>query len=276
MKTRSLPLVAAALFACSALLPAMAADDKQLQNMKGSVSFQRANAPKATSLALNAAIAMADKDYAITGDESLAGVNLPDSSRVLVGAASKIQLAFFNRAEGNDAKFIIYSGRIRFIVQHPQGAKADYTFQTATASIGVRGTEGDVATQPDGSFTVNVYEVCDPAMPVVVTTKDGQVFRLSPGQSLVAQAINGIVRAQVEQLSQQLIDQFSPDFGVPTSWDAAKGQIVAMAQTNAAGAADQATNGLASQIASLGSMFGHKKPAESPSPNPTPESCAHR
>ncbi|MEO9169843.1 MAG: FecR family protein, partial [Candidatus Baltobacteraceae bacterium] len=266
MKTHTTALSLLALCALIPLAPSRAADEKQLQNMRGDVSFQRADAAKSKAIAVNAAVSLADKDYAITGADSLAGVSLPDSSRVLVGSQSKVQLAFFNQAQGNNAKFIVYNGRVRFIVQHPQGAKANYTFQTSTASIGVRGTEGDVLAQSDGSFTVNVYEVCDPSTPVVVTTKGGAAYTLNPGQSLVGEEVNGVVRAHIEALTQQLIDRFSPDFGVPTSWDAAKGEIVARATSTATQAADQATGGLASQVANLGGLFGHKKSDSTPSP----------
>jgi len=77
------------------------------------------------------------------------------------------------------------------------------------------------------------------------------------------------VRAQVQQLTQQLINQFSPEFGVPTSWDAAKGQVIAYAQTQ--------VNQVTSQIpgsqyvpggVNVGGLFNHKpKPTPSPSPS---------
>ena len=259
--------------ALSIALPVRAADDKELQNMKGSVSYQRPSAAS-TPLAPNATIVLGDKDVAITGTSSLAGVTLPDSSQVLVGSQSKVELGFFNQTDIATAKFILFNGKVRFTVRHPQGAKASYTFITPTASIAVRGTQGDIESSSD-DLRVNVYEVCDPSEPVTVTTKDGRSFDLNAGQSLVAQIVGGVVRAQVEQLTQQMIDQFSPDFGVPTSWDAATQQVVGAVRSQAAGAIDTATGGIGgSEIAgALGGLFGHKK--ATPSPTPQSASCTH-
>lgn len=269
MKMRTFT-AALALLVVVCALQARAGDDKQLQNMKGAVSFQTRNAA-AKPLAQNATVVLANNDYAITGPSSLAAVGLPDSSRVLVGSESKIQLGFFNQAETTTANFIVYNGKVRFIVQHPQGAKANYTFKTPTASIGVRGTEGDI--ESDGnSLRVNVYEVCDKSEPVTVTTKDGKSFTLLAGQSLLAQLVNGIIKTQIDQLTQQMIDQFSPDFGVPTSWDALQAQAVGMAKSQASSALDNATGGYGSAVAG---MFGHKSSTPTPSPSPKSDTCSH-
>ena len=266
MTKRSSALCTAAAFVFAAIaLTARAAGDKSLENMRGSVSYGPSPVSSQT-LALNSHTVLSDNDYAITGADSLAGIGLPDSSRVLVGSESKVQLALFDQAESTKAKFVVV-GKVRFIVEHPSGAKADYTFQTPTGQVAVRGTEGDIESE-NGQLRVNVYEVCDPNAPVTVTTSNGQRF------SLVAQLVNGIVRAQVQQITQQMIDRFSPDFGVPTSWDAAKGQIVAVAQTQASGALDSATGGYGSQITSaVGGLF-HKRATPTPSPSPS-SSCSH-
>jgi hypothetical protein len=272
--SRSLVLSAAALVFAATLCayPASAANDKTLQNMKGSVTFgapspHNALAPKST-------VTLNDGDTAATGSESLATIGLPDSSQVLVGSNSSVQLSSFNTSDITRAHFVTV-GKVRFVVQHPAGAKADYTFQTATGSVAVRGTEGDIDAEPN-SLTVNVYEVCDPSTPVTVTTSNGQTFQLVAGQSLAAQIVNGVVHAEVEQLTQGLIDRFSPDFGVPTSWDAAKGEIVSAAQSQASGAIDNATGGYGSQVVSAASsLFGHKKSTPTPSPAPGSTSCAH-
>jgi hypothetical protein len=257
--------------------PAMA-DDKQLQSQKGVVSYQVPNG-KPVALTINATVGLADKDYAITGGASLAQVTLPDSSLVMVGSDTKVQLAFFNQAKIASAKFVVYNGKVRFAVHHPQGAKANYTFSTATATVGVRGTEGDIEYSPDGTLRVNVYEVCNPDAPVIVTTHAGATFDVRPGQSLLAQTINGIVQAQVGQLTQQIIDQFSPDFGVPTNWDAATGEVVGYAQSQAAGAVNSATGGVAGGVAgsavssALGGLFHKSAPAATPSPSASSSSC---
>ena len=259
--------------ACICAFPAAASDEKSLQNMKGSVSSQTP-AGAAQPLAPNATTVLSDRDYAITGADSLAAIGLPDSSRVLVGAQSKVQLVAFNQVASTNAKFVVV-GKVRFIVQHPAGAKADYTFQTTTGSIAVRGTEGDIEQNGD-DLRVNVYEVCDPNEPVTITTKNGQQFKLLAGQSLLAQFINGVLQTKVEQITQQLINQFSPDFGVPSSWDAAKGEIVTAATNQATGAIDNATGGYGGQVVgAVGGLFGHKKATPTPSPSPSSTTCSH-
>jgi uncharacterized membrane protein YgdD (TMEM256/DUF423 family) len=275
MKTQWLvALVLSVLTLLCASVAAAASADKQLQNMKGSVQYQVARG-KPHVLAVNVTMALADRDYAMTGPASLAGILLADSSRVLVGSLTKVQLASFNRVDGTNAHFVLASGKIRFIVQHPAGAKADYIFQTPTASVGVRGTEGDI----DSSGTtlrVNVYEVCDPSEPVMVTMRDGQQFSLFAGQSLLAQLVNGIIQTQVRPLTQEMIDRFSPDFGVPTSWADFKAKALAATQTQAATGLNGVTGGYGSQVASaLGGLFQHKHPSASPTPAAASDTCVH-
>jgi hypothetical protein len=268
MKRRWGFLAAAGVFALaiSAALPSSAGDDKQLKNDKGDVSYQAPN-KTAVPVGVKAIVGVADESYAITGASSLGEVLLPDSSQVLVGASSKVQVGFFNQTNTANAKFVIYDGRVRFAVRHPKGAQANYTFSTSTGSVAVRGTQGDIEVDPSGNMRVNVYELCDKNLPVLVTLKNGQSFNVIAGQSLAAQIINGVIRANVQQLTQQLINQFSGDFGVPTSWDAAKGQVVAYAQTQ--------VNQVAAQVpgsqyvpggVNVGGLFGHKQSTPQPSP----------
>ncbi|HVA33634.1 MAG TPA: hypothetical protein VNG31_05765, partial [Candidatus Baltobacteraceae bacterium] len=82
-------------FALGAIAPTLA-DDKQLQNVKGSVSYQ---APHTTPVSITpkATVGLADQSYAITGAASLGAVILPDSSQIMVGSSSKVQLAYFNQ-----------------------------------------------------------------------------------------------------------------------------------------------------------------------------------
>ncbi|MGH7714598.1 MAG: FecR domain-containing protein, partial [Vulcanimicrobiaceae bacterium] len=155
-----------------------AASDKILANVKGSVSYE--DSGKTTPVAPNASIALADKDIAITGDVSLGQLQLPDSSVVTLGAQTRVQLAFFNQSDIANAQFVVYQGKTRFKVEHPQGAKANYTFVTPTSSIAVRGTEGDIGVDGD-SLTVNVYAA---SQPVSVTFSGGKVQMVNAGQSL--------------------------------------------------------------------------------------------
>ena len=80
--------------------------------------------------------------------------------------------------------------------------------------------------------------------------------------------MNGIVQTELQQLTQQLIGQFSPDFGIPTSWDAAKGEVVGYAGS----AVNNVTGGYGSEVVTgIGSLF--KKKA-TPSPSPTQSTCS--
>jgi hypothetical protein len=257
--------------ALACALPSLAGDDKQLQNVKGSVSYQAPNKTP-VPVGVNAIVGVNDRYTAITGAGSLGAVILPDSSQVMVGSDSKVQLAFFNQTNVANAKFVLYDGKVRFAVRHPKGAQANYTFTTATGSVAVRGTQGDISYDNNGNMLVNVYELCDDSMPVRVTFKNGQVYSVLAGQSLEAQLVNGIVRAQVGQLTQQLIDQFSPEFGVPTSWDEAKGQVVAYAQSQVNGVTNQIPGSQYVPGLNVGGLFGHKS-TPSPSPAPTPATC---
>lgn len=259
--------------AAAAALPSSATNDKQLQNVKGSVSYQAPNKTP-VPVGVQAVVGVQDEYYTITGASSLGEVLLPDSSQVMIGSDSKVQLASFNQTNIANAKFVVVDGKVRFAVRHPKGAQANYTFQTATGSVAVRGTQGDISVDNSGNMRVNVYEVCDKNNPVKVTFKNGQVFTVLAGQSLAAQLVNGIVRAQVQQLTQQLINQFSPEFGVPTSWDAAKGQVIAYAQTQVNQVTNQIPGG--NLVPGVSSLFGHKpKPTPSPSPEAaaTPATC---
>ena len=146
------------------VIPSGAADDKQLLNTRGDVTYQQGTgAPK--PVALNASVSLSNNDYALTGANSTAKITLPDSSQVLVGQNTKIQMLAFDQQPGlATASFFLYQGKTRFAVKHPGGAKANYTFQTSTGQIAVRGTEGDIALDAS-TLQVNVYALGDPNLP---------------------------------------------------------------------------------------------------------------
>lgn len=194
-------------------------DDKVLSNVKGSVSYRLpGRAPDA--LALHAMIPLGDDDYAVTGNASAGSLTLPDSSVISIGESTKIQLAFFNQAESTSAKFVLYDGTIRFAIHHPQGAGADYRFDTPTGTIAVRGTEGDIGVH-GGTLQVNVYEVTDPAKPVTVTLKTGKTYALVPGKTLAAHTERGRPVAEVRDLSPAAMTHFNRQFGQPRGVTAA-------------------------------------------------------
>ena len=118
-------------------------------------------------------------------------------------------------------QFVVYNGKTRFKVEHPQGGKANYTFVTPTSTVGVRGTEGDIGVDGD-SLTVNVYSATEP---VQVSFSNGKIVTVNAGQSLVAKLVNGILQTQVNKLTQAAIDQFN-ELGVPTNYDQLKSTIL--------------------------------------------------
>ena len=217
-------ILALALLAAIPLI-ADAQGGKLLENRHGRVSYQRVGAP-VVALAERAAVNLSDGDEAITGARSLGAVTLPDSTQILVGASTRVRLAFFNQAEGTSAKFIVKDGRIRFAVHHPHGAKANYLFSTPTSQIAVRGTQGDIEVDGNGTLHLNVYELGNPNLPVIVTTSAGKRYRVAAGQGLVAQIVNGVVQVEVGKLTQALVDRFTGDFGLPSNWNQLKNTIV--------------------------------------------------
>ncbi len=143
----------------------------------------------------------------------------------------------------------------------------------------MRGTEGDIEYSPDGTLRVNVYEVCSPNAPVIVTTSSGQRLSVNPGQSLLAQTVGGVVQAEVSQLTQQIIDQFSPDSGYrPTGMRRPVRSSVTQA-TPLRMQRHRPTGGVAGGVAgsavssALGGLFHKSQPAPTASPNAATSTC---
>jgi len=224
------PVVAAALVALIVALAPLAAGadgEKQLTNVKGKVSYEKSG-NSARTLVPAASINLSDGDVTVTGDQSTARITLPDSSRVTIASASRVEMSFFNQSDIANAKFVVYQGKTRFNVEHPAGQKANYTFSTPTAQIAIRGTEGDIGI--DGNeLSINVYHLGDPNAPVEVTfttgDQNGKTIKLVGGQSLVATLVNGIIQQKIDKINQAAIDKFN-DLGVPTSIDQLKSQVI--------------------------------------------------
>jgi hypothetical protein len=58
---------------------------------------------------------------------------LPDSSQVIMASNSGVQMTSFNMTDIAHARFVV-AGKVRFKVNHPQGAKADYHDPIARAA----------------------------------------------------------------------------------------------------------------------------------------------
>jgi hypothetical protein len=187
---------------------------KQLQNVKGQVHYGAQTVPT-TPLAPHVVVPISDNDYAATGSDSQAAILLPDSSRVIIGANSTVRMISFTQSAIAHARFSMTVGKLRFEIQHPSGARADYRFSTPTGQIAVRGTVGDLLSNP-GGMQVNVYALSNPALPVQVTLVNGQVFTLAAGQSLVVTAAAGTLTASVSALTHSLFQPFS-ELGAPAN-----------------------------------------------------------
>jgi Na+/proline symporter len=240
-RTINRPAVRAAVVTALAVLLAVAPhaarsdEDKVLTNVKGAVSYERDGT--AHTLVPSVRQVVADDDVAVTQSNSLAQIALPDSSLVTLGATTRVQLAFFNQTDIANAKFVVYQGKTRFQIQHPQGGKANYTFVTPTTQIAVRGTEGDIAVDQD-NLTLNVYSTSDPAAPVQVTytkgDKSGTTIVVAAGQSLVANLVNGIIQSQVNRITQAALGEFA-ELGVPTSLNGVENGAIQKARSGLGG-----------------------------------------
>lgn len=216
--TIALTLAAAVGAASGPARPALAeTSDKVLTNVRGNVRYIAYDTGRPHALAATASIALSDDDVAQTGAASMGAIVLPDSSRVVLASDTTVKLDTFNGVTAA-AHFVVFGGKLRFRVEHPGGALANYTFTTATGSVAVRGTEGDISSDPLDGVRVNVYHVSDPASPVVVTTLDGRRFDVPGGQKIWMRWQSGELVAKVLPLTQAEIDRFR-ELGAPTTID---------------------------------------------------------
>ncbi|MGA7747488.1 MAG: FecR family protein [Candidatus Aquilonibacter sp.] len=195
-------------------LRADAAADRVLQNLHGVVSWVTGTGPPAISLAPTASTALADDDVARTGAASMAAIDLPDSSQILMASNSVLKLDTFSQTDVARAHFVVFEGKLRFRVVHPGGARADFTFTTPTGQIGVRGTEGDIAVDPFDGVRMNVYRLSDPALPVHVAMIDGSSYDISGGQKIWMRWISGKLIAKVTPITADEIKRFE-ELGPP-------------------------------------------------------------
>ncbi len=169
-------IVAAALLVAA---PAGAASDKQLVAVRGTSGYQAtADAPfrRVVSRQL-----LADNNIAVTQAASNALVVLPDSSEVALGAATSVVVGAFNDPQSTTPTTVtLKGGALRFNVRHPDGARTNYVFTTATSQIAVRGTIALYKTGPDGDVISCLQ--CAPGDATV--TVSGQTFPLLSGQTL--------------------------------------------------------------------------------------------
>ncbi len=192
-----------------------AASDRLLTNLHGDVTYLAYPQGESHALAPSASISLSDDDVAATGARSMAAIVLPDSSRVLLASDTTVKLDAFDGA-ANGAHFVVAQGKLRFRVEHPSGAEANYVFTTPTAQIGIRGTVGDISVDAFDGVRVNVYRLSSPDLPVRVTMIDGQVFEIPAGQKIWMRWQSGKLVGKVLPLTQAEIDRFS-ELGPPPS-----------------------------------------------------------
>ena len=192
---------------------AVSGEDKILVNVRGDVSYVTyAEGGSTHQLAQSASIPLADDDVARTGAHSMGAIVLPDSSRIVLASDTAVKLDSFNAVDAS-AHFVVANGKMRFRVEHPQGAKANYTFTTPTGNIAVRGTEGDISVDAFDGVRVNVYQA---SVPVQVTMLTGENFAIPAGQKIWMRWQSGTLVGKVLPLTQAEIDRFS-ELGPPPS-----------------------------------------------------------
>ena len=185
-----------------------------LQNLHGDVHYLTADGAPGQTLAPKATVALNDDDVAQTGNNSVAAITLADSSQIIMGSNSTLKLDTFSAAQVAKAHFVLFNGKMRFNVQHPAGARADYTFTTPTAQIAVRGTLGDIAADPVDGVRMNVYRTSDPALPVHVTMLDGSQYDIGAGQKIWMRWTSGKLIAKITPITPDEIKRFE-ELGPP-------------------------------------------------------------
>jgi len=193
-------------------LPGAAANDRVLQNLHGSVSWLASSGTPPTVVAPHAQISIGNDDVAETGAGSMASITMPDSSSITMASNSTLKLDSFSETDVANAHFVLFVGKMRFRVNHPAGAKANYTFTTPTGEIAVRGTEGDIAVDPVDGVRMNVYSG-GPAE-VEVAMIDGSHYVIPGGHKIWMRWIDGKLIAKVTEITQAEIDRFS-ELGPP-------------------------------------------------------------
>lgn len=199
-------------------VPGAAAADRVLQNLHGTVSWVTSDNAPAHPIAPMAHVSLNDDDVAETGASSMGAITLPDSSRIVMASNSVLKLDTFSQAQVASAHFVLFYGKMRFTVEHPQGAKADYTFTTPTGEVAVRGTQGDISVDPLDGVRVNVYHLSDASLPVEIAMIDGSHYTVPGGQKIWMRWIGGKLIAKVTGLTKAELNRFS-ELGAPDTID---------------------------------------------------------
>jgi hypothetical protein len=170
--------IAVILNVCGTPLAGGAADLTGLKAVRGTVGYQTAKDAPFQRVIANYPIK--DNELAITQAASNGLLTLADSSQVALGASTSIQVGLITQAEAAAPRSItLIAGAVRFAVRHPQGAQANYTFQSALTQVAVRGTDGLFSSGPNGD-TITCLNC---AAGDVTVTAAGKSFPLLTGQT---------------------------------------------------------------------------------------------
>ena len=212
-RSRNRLIAVVAIIASLLPLNSSANDDKVLQNVKGVVRYETGGTA-AHDVAPKAMVAVGDHDIVSTGTVSLGSLTMPDSSVILLGQQTRVEVSGFRASDvENSATFVVYDGKTRFDVHHPSGAKANYIFKTPVGEIGVRGTYGDISVDPQDGMRLNVYTA---SAPVTLDTIYGEHFSLKGGEKVWVRWQNGKLVGRQTVLSKAEVDRFA-EFGPPTA-----------------------------------------------------------
>lgn len=152
-----------------------ATGEAHVSRVRGSVGFTVD--PKKTPQPIAGSTTLANDAFVITQARSLATLTLADTSVVDIGAASVVQIGAFHAVGTGQNVITVDRGTIHFVIRHPASGSANYTFQTPTSQIAVRGTEGVIAVSSGGT-TVAL------ARGTVSVTTGSSVVTIGAGQSV--------------------------------------------------------------------------------------------
>ncbi len=261
--------------------------DKELSRVKGSVGFQ--SGADGAFKAIFGRQNLGDDAYAVTKARSLAVLKLVDSSEIDIGENTIVQVGEFQQAaSGKQNEINLKNGALHFKIRRPAGGQSNYTFQTPTSQIAVRGTEGFLISGPTG--TQVVCTVC--TIGDVSVTTGTQTVTLVSGQTLIVNgAANSIGTATQTivsnaQVNNPAVSQFGST-GTGTvggnTVSNAIGDTTGSTSGSTLGATTGTTGGLTTGqiVTTTGAVGGttavvaatnQSTPAPTPSPTPVPTS----
>lgn len=239
------------------------AGSKQLQRISGNIGWSTQKDGSDFTQVFGK-FELPDPDYAVTHAKSTAQIAMPDSSLILLGENTSVQVSAFDNATASPGATITVNdgSHLRFEIKRPAGGAASYKFVTATSQVAVRGTVGLLAFV-NGITTVGCV-VC--AADSVVVQVGTQTFALAAGQFITVSALGAVTTGALSAVTGAFA-------GAGVSTGAASG--AAGAAGAAAGAIVPAAAGAAAAAAAIGIAASQSSPTPQPtatnaSPNATP------